>query len=68
MVVPMGVFSMGSVRLNLVLDSGFSCWSDYVSFFFEKNLKQIQIISVEVVLIVYQDKGKKAINPELNSF
>ena len=30
--------------------------------------KQIQIISVEVVLIVYQDKGKKAINPELNSF
>ena len=30
--------------------------------------KKIQIISVEVVLIVYQDKGKKSINPELNSF
>ena len=30
--------------------------------------KEIQIISVEVVLIVYQDKGKKPINPELNSF
>ena len=30
--------------------------------------KKIQIISVEVVLIVYQDKGKKTINPELNSF
>ena len=30
--------------------------------------KKIQIISVEVVLIVYQDKGKKLINPELNSF
>ena len=30
--------------------------------------KKIQIIKVEVVLIVYQDKGKKTINPELNSF
>ena len=30
--------------------------------------KKIQIISVEVVFIVYQDKGKKSINPELNSF
>ena len=30
--------------------------------------KKIQIISVEVVLIVYQDKVKKLINPELNSF
>ena len=30
--------------------------------------KKIQIISIEVVLIVYQDKGKKLINPELNSF
>ena len=30
--------------------------------------KKIQIISIEVVLIVYQDKGKKTINPELNSF
>ena len=30
--------------------------------------KKIQIISVEVVLIVYQDKGKKLIKPELNSF
>ena len=28
--------------------------------------KKIQIISVEVVLIIYQDKGKKSINPELN--
>ncbi len=28
--------------------------------------KKIQIISVEVVLIIYQDKGKKTINPELN--
>ena len=30
--------------------------------------KKIQIISLEVVLIVYQDKAKKLINPELNSF
>ena len=30
--------------------------------------KKIQIISVEVVLIVYQDKDKKTINPDLNSF
>ncbi len=28
--------------------------------------RKIQIISVEVVLIVSQDKGKKTINPELN--
>ena len=30
--------------------------------------RKIQMISIEVVLIVYQDKGKKTINPELNSF
>ena len=30
--------------------------------------KKIQIISVEVVMIVYQDKGKKLFNPESNSF
>ena len=29
---------------------------------------KIQIISLEVVLIVYEDKGKNSINPELNSF
>ena len=28
--------------------------------------KNIQIISVEVVLIINQDKGRRGINPELN--